>query len=217
MAWVLFDYGNVICAPQPEQAVAALARAAGCTVAEFGDAYWSHRLDYDRAELDCTTYWQKVAAGLGRSFSDADIAELTRLDIASWLHLNAGTVALVEDAAAAGHRLALLSNAPAEVATVVAGLPVARHFEYCAFSCFLRVAKPDPACYRAVLERLGAPPGEVVFLDDRPENVAGAAALGMRAVLFTGPRQARAALAAHGVVTRHPGRDRAPSGMGSSE
>src|SRR5262245_18164417 len=197
MAWVLFDYGNVICDPQPEEAVAALARAAGCTVAEFGEAYWAHRLDYDRAELDGVAYWQKVAAGLGRCFSDADVAELTGLDIESWLHLNAETVALVEDTAAAGHRLALLSNAPAEVAAVVAGLPVARLFECCAFSCFLRVAKPDPACYQAVLGRLGARPGEVVFLDDRPENVASAAALGIKAVPFTGPAQARAELARH--------------------
>src|SRR5262249_27649037 len=130
MAWVLFDYGNVICDPQPEEAVAALAEAAGCTVAEFEDAYWAHRLAYDRAELDGVMSWQKVAAGLGRCFCEADVAELTRLDIESWLHLNAETVALIEDTAAAGHRLALLSNAPAEVATVVAGLPVAGLFEY---------------------------------------------------------------------------------------
>jgi putative hydrolase of the HAD superfamily len=201
MTWVLFDYGGVICQPQWEADVASLARAAGGTIQDFSDGYWAHRLAWDRADLDCVTYWQKVAAGMGRSFSAAEIAELTRLDIASWLHLQPETVGLIEDLAAAGHRLALLSNAPVEVAEVVAALPVTARFEHCAFSCYLRVAKPDPDCYRAVLAMLGAEPAEVVFLDDRPENVTGAAALGIHAVHFTGAGEARAALARHGVTT----------------
>src|SRR6266851_241682 len=131
MTWVLFDYGGVICTPQPDSDVARLASAAGVPVPAFRDAYWAHRLDYDRGELDGTTYWQKVAAGAGGSFSAAQVAELTRLDIASWLHLRPGTVTLIEDLAAAGYRLALLSNAPAEVAVVMADLPVAAHFEHC--------------------------------------------------------------------------------------
>lgn len=201
MTWVLFDYGGVICQPQWEADVANLVRAAGGTAGDFSEGYWAHRLAYDRADLDCVTYWQKVAAGMGRSFSPAQIAELSRLDIASWLHLQPGTVSLIEDLAAAGHRLALLSNAPAEVAEVVAALPLAARFEHCAFSCYLRAAKPEPECYRAVLALLGARPDEVVFLDDRPENVTGAEALGIRAVHFTGAAEARAALARHGVTT----------------
>jgi putative hydrolase of the HAD superfamily len=93
-----------------------------------------------------------------------------------------------------------LSNAPAEVAEVVAGLPVAAHFEHCAFSYSLRSVKPEPECYRAVLAMLGADPADVVFLDDRPDNVTGAQALGIRGVQFTDPVQARAALAAHGII-----------------
>ena len=201
MSWVLFDYGGVICTPQPDSDVARLASAAGAPVPAFREAYWAHRLDYDRAELDGTTYWQKVAAGVGRSFTTAQVADLIRLDIASWLHLRAGTVTLIEDVAAAGYRLALLSNAPAEVAEVVAGLPVAAHFEHCAFSYSLRSVKPEPECYRAVLAMLGAGPADVVFLDDRPENVAAAQALGIRSVQFTDHVQARAALGAYGVVT----------------
>jgi putative hydrolase of the HAD superfamily len=200
VSWVVFDYGGVICQHQSEADVALLAAAAGCTVAEFREGYWAHRLDYDRGELDCVTFWQKVAAGAGRSFTAAQVAELTRLDIASWLHLQPDTVALIEDLAAAGYRLALLSNAPAEVAEVVAALPVAARFEHCSFSCYLRTVKPEPAIYQAVLSLLGTGPGEVVFLDDRAENVAAAEALGIRGVHFTGAAEARAALARHGVT-----------------
>jgi FMN phosphatase YigB (HAD superfamily) len=48
---------------------------------------------------------------------------------------------------------------------------------------------------------LGAGPADVVFIDDHAENVAAAAALGIRGVHFSAPPQARTALAAHGVVT----------------
>jgi putative hydrolase of the HAD superfamily len=203
--WVVFDYGGVICTPQPDEDVALLAATAGVPVPDFQDAYWAYRLSWDRAELDGTTYWHKVAAALGLSFSASQIAQLTRLDIASWLHLDDSMVTLIEDLATAGYPLALLSNAPAEVADVVADLPVARAFEHCAFSCYLGAAKPEPACYQAVLGLLGAQPADVIFLDDRPENVAAAVALGIRGVHFSTPERARTALGARGVVTAPPG------------
>jgi 2-haloacid dehalogenase len=46
---------------------------------------------------------------------------------------------------------------------------------------------------------LGARPADVVFLDDRTENVAAAVALGIHGVHFTTPQAARTALATHGV------------------
>jgi beta-phosphoglucomutase-like phosphatase (HAD superfamily) len=76
-----------------------------------------------------------------------------------------------------------------------AGLPVARHFEHLLFSCDVRAAEPDPACFGRALGRLGASAGEVTFIDDREENVAAAARMGIRALRFTRPGQARAGLA----------------------
>jgi putative hydrolase of the HAD superfamily len=203
--WVMFDYGGVICTHQRDEDVVALAAAAGAGVPEFRDAYWAYRLSYDRAELNATTYWHKVAAALGRSFPARQTAQLIRLDIASWLHLQEGTVALIEDLAAAGHRLALLSNAPADVAEVVAELPVAARFSQRAFSCFLGSVKPEPDCFRAALAMLGARPADVIFFDDRPENVAAATALGIHGVQFTTPEAARAALTWHGIAVSPTG------------
>ena len=198
--WVVFDYGGVISTPQPDADVAALAAAVGVPVPDFQGPYWAYRLSYDRAELDGMTYWHKVAAALGLSFPAPRVAELIRLDIASWLHLCNGTVTLLKDLAAAGYRLALLSNTPADFAEVMVKQPVARLFEHLAFSCYLGSVKPEPDCYRAVLAMLGARPADVVFIDDRPENVAGAAAVGIRGVHFTTPEAVRTALAGHGIL-----------------
>jgi putative hydrolase of the HAD superfamily len=199
MTWVLFDYGNVICQPQPERDVARLAEVAGCPVADLLPPYWAYRLDYDRAALDVTGYWQQVAADLGHSFTGPQIAELSQLDAGSWLHLRPASVDLVAGLAAVGVDLAVLSNAPQDTAQAVSALPVAAHFEHLIFSCDLKLAKPDPECFRAALAVLRAEPADVIFLDDRPDNVAGAAALGIRSALFTDAQAARADLARYGV------------------
>ncbi len=182
----MFDYGGVICSPQPEQDVAAMAAAVGSTVPEFRDAYWARRLSYDLAEFTAEQYWRAIAEQVrGPSLDRALTAELRSLDTASWMHLQPGTVRLIEDLAARGTRMALLSNAPYAVAEAVAALPVARNFEGLFFSCYLRAAKPDPRCFHAALAELGAAPTDVIFTDDRADNVEGAARLGINAIRFT--------------------------------
>jgi 2-haloacid dehalogenase len=48
-----------------------------------------------------------------------------------------------------------------------------------------KMVKPDAAIYRLALERFGLRAEEAVFVDDNADNVAGAEAVGMHAVLFT--------------------------------
>lgn len=43
--------------------------------------------------------------------------------------------------------------------------------------------KPEPEIYRLGAERIGVPPGECVFVDDLRENISGAEAVGMTAIL----------------------------------
>jgi putative hydrolase of the HAD superfamily len=192
--WVMFDYGGVLSQAPADEDLERLAGAAGASVQALLDGYWQWRRAYDLAELDTAEYWRRVGSGLGRSYSQAETVELSGLDSAMWLRLQAGTVALVQDLAAAGVPLALLSNAPVDVAEAVSGLPLSASFRHVIFSCELKTGKPDPECYQAALARLGARAQDVIFIDDRPENVAGAAALGLRSVQFTTPDQAREAV-----------------------
>lgn len=63
-----------------------------------------------------------------------------------------------------------------------------------------RVVKPDPAIYRLALDRFGVAAAAALFVDDRPENVAGAEAVGMHGHLFTGAAALADTLAAHGLL-----------------
>ena len=59
------------------------------------------------------------------------------------------------------------------------------------------VAKPDPRIYQIALQRLDVQPHEAIFVDDFPENVAGAQQLGIIAVLFRDTDQAIAEVQRH--------------------
>ncbi|MBP7778848.1 MAG: HAD family phosphatase [Acidobacteria bacterium] len=67
-------------------------------------------------------------------------------------------------------------------------------------SCYLGVLKPDPRIYQLALEVMHAAPSRCLFIDDREENVAGAQAVGMRAIHVSGPGRLAAALRAAGTT-----------------
>jgi putative hydrolase of the HAD superfamily len=52
------------------------------------------------------------------------------------------------------------------------------------YSCELGLAKPDPAYFRTILERIGRTGAETLFLDDNESNVDGARAAGLHAEHF---------------------------------
>lgn len=64
----------------------------------------------------------------------------------------------------------------------------------------LRVCKPEPAAYAACLERLDARPAEALLVDDRADNVEGARAAGLRALLFKDVATLRAQLREQGFL-----------------
>jgi putative hydrolase of the HAD superfamily len=190
MTWLLCDYGEVLCLPPTEQDRAVLATTAGWDTqdrgGDFWDAYWVDRVAYDRADLTAQDYWARL---LGRPPEPGQLDRLTKVDAAGWLHPNPLSLAAAQRAAQRGLRLAILSNAPIEVAREIDRAPWLAPFSPRFFSCDLGAVKPEPAAYQAVLASLGARPEEVVFFDDRPVNVTGAAALGIDARLFDDPAQ----------------------------
>ncbi|HEY0593048.1 MAG TPA: HAD family phosphatase [Thermoanaerobaculia bacterium] len=52
------------------------------------------------------------------------------------------------------------------------------------YSHRMRCAKPDPEIFQQTLEKLGAEPGEALFVDDLAENVAAARNMGIHAFQF---------------------------------
>ena len=75
------------------------------------------------------------------------------------------------------------------------------HFRVRLSSCYLGLRKPDQAIFRRALDILGRPAERVLFIDDREENAAAAAAqTGMKAIRFEGAEALRAELVRLGVL-----------------
>lgn len=85
------------------------------------------------------------------------------------------------------YKTALLTNAGSDFRhTFVARYGLESRFDQVIISAEEGLAKPDPCIYNLAARRLDVPPGECLFIDDLPENVAGAQAAGMQAVVYPG-------------------------------
>lgn len=63
-----------------------------------------------------------------------------------------------------------------------------------------RLLKPSSELMVRTLDRLGVPAEATLFVDDRPENLVPAAALGIKTHAFVGPRQLRRKLRSFGLL-----------------
>ena len=108
-----------------------------------------------------------------------------------------GVEALLSDLRALGFtEVHAFSNYPPWWQTIEARLGLSRHLRWTAVSCLTGLRKPDPAAYLDAARRVGRPPSACVFVDDRPENVAAARAVGMMGVVCVEAETLRAELGA---------------------
>jgi putative hydrolase of the HAD superfamily len=182
---VIFDYGGVLCFFPPEHQVDELVALTGVPKDVFLAAYWGLRLAYDRGDLSYEEYWDELARRAGREFTKEQVREFVRMDVAFWLHVDPRMIQWARALKESGRKIAILSNMPREIGEhMKANLDWLREFDHVTLSYEVRSVKPEPAIYQSVIEGLGIRPEESVFLDDRTENVRGAEAVGLRAVLF---------------------------------
>ncbi len=134
--------------------------------------YVARSLDIDRKELPA------FAAG----FWSSDRVDEDLLDFIQFLHTR--------------YKTGLLSNAFGDTRpSVSVRFPrLLEVFDVSLFSAEEGLAKPDPRFYQLMLERLGVKAEESIFVDDFPENIEGARALGIKGVHFKNPQQVRQAV-----------------------
>lgn len=89
-----------------------------------------------------------------------------------------------------GLRIGVLSNTLPNVAATLETVGIADLVDVAVSSCTLGVHKPEPEAFVLAAELLGVAPGEVLFVDDKLENVEAARGVGMRALLIDHAGQA---------------------------
>ena len=195
---VVFDYGEVISVSPTAADRAVLEGIAGVPSERFWAAYNATRDELDRGTLASGDYWRGIGEACGRQWDDGTVQRLWSADIRGWTSANPEVVAIIAELAAAGTRLALLSNAAEEYGSLFRFSPMARCFERVFVSGELRMLKPDAEIYEHVAAELGVTPAELVFVDNRAVNVEGAEAIGITGHVFTGAADLRAFLESQG-------------------
>lgn len=191
---IVFDYGEVISRSPSEDDRAALVERAAVDAAGFWPAYWRRRDALDAGTLSITDYWRGVAAELGVSWSDPEIHQLWITDFRGWLSADNATLDILVDLRDGGTRMALLSNAGRDFSSYFRHSPLGALFEGVFVSGELGMVKPDAPIFRHVMDEIGIGPEQMVFIDNKEENVRGAEELGITGHVFTTPSDLRAFL-----------------------
>lgn len=125
----------------------------------------------------------ELAAVLDRWHVRAPVEQV----LANWAAIEVfpGVLEVVRSVRAAGVACYLATNQHAfRTARMRSSIGYQEVFDDAFYSCELRLAKPDPAFFGAILDRIGWPGSAVLFVDDNPANVDGARIAGLRAERF---------------------------------
>jgi len=151
---------------------------------------------FERGRLDETGFRDWVLPRLPTRMSPQEFR-------VAWNAVLAGPVegveALVRGLSARVPVFALSNTNPTHLEHILERYPWFSCFREVLASCDLGHRKPEPAIYEILIRRVGLPAGEILFVDDRAENVHGARALGITAELCSGgPGELAALIARYG-------------------
>ena len=182
---VLFDYGMVLSSPPDPAAWARMRSITGLHEEPLHRGYWAHRHAYDRGDLTGQTYWHEVGHDTGIILTPTQIEDLIAADLDLWGQLNAPMLTWAQSLQHAGITTGILSNiGDAMSAGYVARFEWLAHFTHCTWSHSVNLAKPEPAIYAHAAESLHTPPANILFIDDRIENIHAAQTAGMQAIQY---------------------------------
>ena len=196
---VISDFGGVLTSPL-SGSFRTFADRSGITLATIDEAIgaWHAREGvHPLHELECGRMTEATfVTGLQRSLCDAagrDVALSGFAELLGDLLPNEPMIELMASLRDEGYRMALLTNNVREWEQHWRAMaPIDDIFEIVVDSAFLGMRKPDPEIYELCVGRLGdgLRAEECLFVDDREDNCAGAAAAGMAVVRYRDVEQA---------------------------
>ena len=197
---VVFDIGNVLLGWDPE-------------------TWFTDRIGAERTQavFDATGILHaNERVDLGHPFSDTilslataypDWAEEVQMWHDNWLSLASPaiphSVRLLRALRAREVPVYALSNFGVQTFEIaLSAYPFLAEFDRSYISGHMQVIKPDPEIYARLEDDSGAAPGTLLFADDRPDNIAAAAARGWHTHLFTDPQGWADRLVAEGLLSK---------------
>ena len=178
---VIFDWGGVLIDNPVEEMITFAARKLSVDPDMLRPSYLRHKLPLQNGRISEEMFWDHICKEVG--VEKPRISSLLDQSLRASYRVRKDVFALASRLHRRGYKTALLSNteAPSVRFFHEKKYPM---FDEAVFSCTEGVSKPDLKIYGTVLDRIGARPDMVLFIDDSPENVRGAEQTGMVALLF---------------------------------
>lgn len=185
----LFDLGGVVALAVPNgvsvpviYSIAARYRVDG---EKLREALWKKDRQFKSGLITEDQYLTSTLKGMGRYLRDGDTAyDLLYQPLGQVIFEDKKMTAVLTELGKR-HRLFVLSNITRPQLAYARSVGLVRLFDFVFASCEIGLVKPDPRIYQYVLDKIGSNAPDVVFVDNKSENLSAASALGMRTILFT--------------------------------
>lgn len=198
MRGVIFDFGNVISSFDTGIFLRKLAERSDRTVEELDDAVYGsgvHR-EFEAGRISSPEFFRAIKVRCGLRMGEEEFLEAFT-DIFTSIP---ETSELIR-ALSGRYRVGLLSNTnERHFEHYIRKSEVFPLFETVTASHLVGALKPSEAIYRDALAKLRLPPHECVYVDDIPEYVEGARALGIRGIRYSGDAALRSSLRECGIA-----------------
>jgi len=196
---LLFDLGRVVIDIDFVQVASRWAAHAGCAPEDIAARFLRDEIyhQHERGAVSDAAFFANLRQQLGIDITDAQFLDGWN---AIFVGEMPGIAPLLARAAARLPLYAFSNTNPAHIehfSPVYAELLA--HFREIFLSSAIGLRKPDAEAYDHVVRAIGVPAERIVFFDDLAENVEGARACGLKAVLVRSTDDVAAALDALGI------------------
>ncbi len=178
---VIFDWGGVLIEDPAPALFKYCANALGVSVERYVNAFDICIDDFQTGAVNEQQFWMNMAKRLKVPMPKA--ASLWTEAFTAAYKPRQEMFSLASRLRRAGCKTAILSNTEMPVVEII-NKKKYDAFDITVLSCLEGTAKPGSKIYDLTLDRLGVPAGQVLFIDDKLENIDGAKQAGLQTILF---------------------------------
>ncbi|MCB1080218.1 MAG: HAD family phosphatase [Chlamydiia bacterium] len=180
---VVFDFGGVMTGEQHPEVVASFLRETFSYSEKDFQMVLEEKRRLNRKGMSDEEFWLRLSLWR-RVILPEDWISQFRAAMRETLNPNEEMFRLVQELKERGVRVAMLSNIDERHAQHVRNLGLYEPFDPCLLSFEIGVQKPSQEAYQILLSILQLPGEEVLFIDDKRENVEAAKSVGIDGILF---------------------------------
>lgn len=198
--FVLFDLGGVVINWHMEWMKEEVSKMYGIPLHSVREAFSKHLSLLDTGTIEEHAFWKLVG-------ESTNTAKLQNISNSLWTDIfqrqakpDTDVLDIIKQLKEAKTQLGVLSNIEYGTHQILEGWGVLDHFDHKFLSYQIGYSKPDRRIYEHVLQNLPTPKEDMLFIDDRQENVDASIRSGIDAILFDSGKRLRDQLEKRGVI-----------------